>query len=222
MTAATVLVVDDHPLVSEGLRALLESGGITAEVSACESADGIIAEVTANRPAAVILDLDLQGAGDGEALIRPLVQLGARVMVLSAAAPHLKVARCVEAGASAVSFKGENVPQLVENVRALIEGRPLMSDAARARCLTDLDEGRRRERTAQAPFAQLTRAEQTVLVQMIDGRRAEDIATTNWVSLTTVRTQIRSILKKLAVSSQLEAVALAHQIRWAPTEGVSR
>jgi len=65
-----------------------------------------------------------------------------------------------------------------------------------------------------APFAQLSCREAAVLVEMMEGLSADEIAAKHFVSTSTVRTQIRGILKKLGVSSQLAAVARAYQAGW--------
>jgi DNA-binding NarL/FixJ family response regulator len=69
------------------------------------------------------------------------------------------------------------------------------------------------------PFEELTARERYVLARLIDGRCAEAIAADAYVSLSTVRSQIRSILRKLGVNSQLEAVALARRAGWPEATG---
>jgi DNA-binding NarL/FixJ family response regulator len=63
-------------------------------------------------------------------------------------------------------------------------------------------------------FFTLTEREQNVLAELIEGHRAEDIAKAAFVSISTVRTQIKAILQKLGVSSQLAAVAMARRADW--------
>jgi len=65
-----------------------------------------------------------------------------------------------------------------------------------------------------APFEQLTGRERVVLGALMDGASAGEIAKASFVSMATVRSQIRSILEKLGVHSQVAAVALAHRSRW--------
>jgi len=82
--------------------------------------------------------------------------------------------------------------------------------------LTSLREHRAAERARLAPFERLTTRERIVLGALMDGASAEEIAKSSFVSLATVRSQIRSILEKLSVHSQVAAVALAHRLRWDP------
>jgi DNA-binding NarL/FixJ family response regulator len=75
--------------------------------------------------------------------------------------------------------------------------------------VADLSSASRRER-----FAGLTERERFVLAELIEGHCAEEIANAGFVSISTVRSQIKSILQKLGVSSQLAAVALARRAEW--------
>jgi DNA-binding NarL/FixJ family response regulator len=67
-----------------------------------------------------------------------------------------------------------------------------------------------------APFESLTPREAAVLGDLLEGRSADDIAEASFVSITTVRAQIRSILSKLGVRSQLAAVSMARRAGWSP------
>ena len=74
---------------------------------------------------------------------------------------------------------------------------------------------------ALSPFEQLTMREREVLAALVDGLTAEEIAETHFVALTTVRSQIRAVLQKLGVRSQLAAVAYANRVGWQPKADVS-
>ena len=80
--------------------------------------------------------------------------------------------------------------------------------------LDELRTHRATQRSALSPFEQLTQREREVLALLIDGLAAEEIAETRYVALTTVRSQIRSVLRKLGVRSQLAAVARASRAGW--------
>jgi DNA-binding NarL/FixJ family response regulator len=80
--------------------------------------------------------------------------------------------------------------------------------------LATLRRHRAEEQRRRAPFDRLTARERAVLAAMMDGSTAEEIARSAFVSLATVRSQIRSILEKLGVHSQMAAVALAHRSHW--------
>jgi DNA-binding NarL/FixJ family response regulator len=110
---------------------------------------------------------------------------------------------------------------------ALIEdalaGRPLVGVAQRQELLDDLRVHRARLERSRSPFERLTAREQRVLAALVDGMSGDEIAKAHYVAVTTVRSQIRGILQKLGVRSQLAAVATAVRAGWTPpvddTEG---
>ena len=91
--------------------------------------------------------------------------------------------------------------------------------ATREAMLDELRIERAGLRQALSPFEQLTTRERSVLAALVQGYAAEEIAETQFVALTTVRSQIRAILRKLGVRSQLAAVAHANRVGWTPDPG---
>ena len=94
------------------------------------------------------------------------------------------------------------------------DSRDAGSDGYALGCLDELRAARRRRREAYAPFDSLTAREAAVLADIMLGRPADVIASAHYVSLATVRSQIRAILRKLGVNTQLAAVAMAHRCGW--------
>jgi DNA-binding NarL/FixJ family response regulator len=99
----------------------------------------------------------------------------------------------------------------------VICGRSPLADGDRHALLGELRARRAEEQRRLAPFRCLTPREQAVLAALMEGKHAKQIAAESFVSLGTVRAQIKSILLKLGVSSQLSAVALARQAGWSPS-----
>jgi two-component system, NarL family, nitrate/nitrite response regulator NarL len=210
-----VLVADAHQLVGETLQTTLALHGINVSVSACTHPEAILDEVWAVRPALVLLDLALAGVGRDWDLIRALVDQGIVVLVLAGSAERLELARCMEAGAAGVLSKESSFGTVLEAIRAALDGEPVTPVRIRAQYLAELDEHRRSIRSATARFDDLTPRERDVLSMIVDGLSAAAIAQKSFVSVATVRTQIRSILQKLGVNSQLAAAALARNSGWA-------
>src|SRR2546428_704485 len=109
-----VLLVEDHRMVGETVQAALGVHGFDAVLSDCVSAADILEEARAHRPQLVVLDLELSGAGHGRDLIRPLMELGATVLVLTGVTDRLELARCLEAGAVGVVSKAEPFATVLE------------------------------------------------------------------------------------------------------------
>jgi DNA-binding NarL/FixJ family response regulator len=126
------------------------------------------------------------------------------------------LADAYRAGATTVLDKGIPFQILVQELRNVIEGR---TDSARARREQVMQSARAAaavRRSALEPFENLTRREQEVLADLMKGLQAVEIADRAYVSLTTIRSQIRSVLLKLGVNSQLAAVAKAIKAGWEP------
>jgi DNA-binding NarL/FixJ family response regulator len=213
-TTLDILLVDDHRFVADSLRQLLAVNGFAAEVATFATGEEVIEEARIRRPRLVVLDLDLEGAGHGRDLIRPLRELGAAVMVLSGTTDRAELGAALEAGAVGVVSKGEPFSSVLDKIRLASEGCSVTGVGDRARLLDELDDKRRTEKSRTAKFDNLTRRERDVLAMIVEGHQAADIAKAAFVSLATVRTQIRSILLKLDVSSQIAAAAAARSCGW--------
>jgi DNA-binding NarL/FixJ family response regulator len=213
----TVLVVEDHALLAQSLVIALNAEGCPARVADLVSSAELLQQVRTDRPSVILLDLDLGPLGDGVDLVQPLTELGARVLVVSGATDRLRLAETVEKGA--VGFLSKTVPfeQLLSTVLDVVAQRTILSTARRYDLMAELRTARAARNKDLAPFKTLTPKERTVLAALAQGQRAETIAAASVVSAATVRSQIRSVLAKLGVNSQLEAVALAWAVGWFPT-----
>jgi DNA-binding NarL/FixJ family response regulator len=209
-----LLLVDDHRLLGETLQAALTLSGFAVAVSPCTTAEEVLAEAEAVRPTLVVLDLELEGAGHGYDLIGPLRALGADVLVLTGTTDRIDLARCLEVGALGVVSKALGFSGVLEEIRRAAHGEWVTPVNDRNQMLTELDVHRRQEERRRALLALLSPRERDVLRQIVEGYQAAAIARASFVSLATVRSQIRSILQKLDVSSQVAAVALARQHGW--------
>jgi DNA-binding NarL/FixJ family response regulator len=212
----SVLIVDDHRLVAEGLEVALRLGGFAPVLSACESADGVLEEARNLAPDLILLDLQLANVGYGYDLVRPLVATGATVVVLTGVTDRIQLAMCLEAGASGVLSKAGGFSGLLEQVERAASSQAVTPVTERATYAEELRQHRVAERARTAPFEALTRRELEVLGMIVNGMSARDMAGESYVSVATVRTQIRSLFQKLGVNSQLEAAAMARSWGWQP------
>lgn len=211
-----VLIVDDHELLAESLRLTLSAEGYDVTVPPVGPADVHEAAIT-SPPDVVLLDLDLGDAGgDGSVHVEALAVGGAKVIVVSGTPDRLRVAACLESGACGFVSKAAPLDELLAAVRTAAAGGDVISFAQRQDLLQELRGARARRRQELAPFQDLTGRERFILAQVMDGRSAAEIATGAYVSEATVRTQIRAVLGKLGVRSQLAAVAAARRIGWDP------
>lgn len=211
-----IAVVEDHVLICDALAAVLRSRGHEVLVPSLTSGPEMEAQLAAFHPHVLLLDLDLGSAGCGQRLIGPLSQAGTRVLIVSATPDEAQVGEAIWLGAVGWVPKHGSFDQLLEAVRIASSGGSLIDPGQRDR-LVGLWRQRQTESEASLrPFETLTKREAAVLAALMDGRSVERIAAESYVSVSTVRSQVRAVLCKLGVRSQLEAVALAIRTRWSP------
>jgi two-component system nitrate/nitrite response regulator NarL len=212
-----VLIVEDHVLLAESLAVALRLRDFdevaVVDVAALDDT-GILGCVQRTAPDVVLVDLHLGDDRLSLPLIAPIIELGPVVLVLTASADRVLLAKCLEAGALGVFGKGQAFDDLAAGLIDAMLGRSTMHPAARDELLAELHEHRRRVDHLDQLFARLTERERDVFAAVIDGLTADEIATQLFVSVATVRSHIRSILEKLGVNSQLAAVALARRTGW--------
>ena len=209
-----VLVVDDHELVGASIVVALAARGTAARQCRLTSTKGILdAADRLGRRGVVLLDLDLgfDAAGtriDEIELIRGFSSRGWRVLVLSAVTDRRRVAAAIVAGSAGFVAKAAPLDELLDTVTAAADGRPVLRRAERATWVALHEQQRARDKHKHVRLRRLTAREREILELLAQGERAAVIAEEACVSLSTVRSQIRSILTKLEVNSQLEAAAL--------------
>jgi DNA-binding NarL/FixJ family response regulator len=210
-----VLIVEDHELLATSLMFALQQRGLEVATVAGPSMDVVVDSVSRLAPVLVLLDLDLgPPLGTGLDLIRPLTAAGGRVVMMTGVVDRARLGACVEAGAVGVVNKTNGFAELVSVIRGAAAGEDLLTDHQRSDLLGELQKTRQADQRRVAPFVALSPREQAVLTRLIAGDSAETIAEMSFVSLATVRSQVRSILTKLGVKSQLAAVAKARDASW--------
>jgi DNA-binding NarL/FixJ family response regulator len=215
MVTLRAVLVDDHQLLAESLALALRFEGVGCSVPELTDSESLLREVLDDPPDLVLLDLDLGGAiGDGSALVAPFVGAGCRVLVVSASRDREQVCRAIELGAVGVVHKDVTFSELLECTLAAARGEEVMEPGVRQRMLEEARSMRTVREHGLGPFRRLSAREAEVLRALAAGQSVGAIARAWFVSEATVRTQVRAILTKLGVSSQLEAVAQAHRSGW--------
>lgn len=210
-----ILVLDDHELLAQSLSFALRAQGFSAEPLPLADYDTLAERVRADPPDVVLLDLQLGGdIGHGLRLVRPFTEAGARILVVSGVTDRCEIAATVEAGAVGYVCKSEPFEVLLDAAVRVAQGKVVLSDESRRSLLAELRLHRAEQQARRVPFERLSPRERQVLQALCDGKAVTTIAT-EWVtSVPTVRTQVRAILTKLGVGSQLEAVAEANRCGW--------
>jgi DNA-binding NarL/FixJ family response regulator len=204
-SAISLLIVDDHPVVRDGLRGMFESAGDFTVLG--EASNGVEAvELTARLdPDVVLMDLRMPG-GNGVDAIRELTRRGARsrVLVLTTYDTDSDTLPAIEAGATGYLLKDAPREELFTAVRAAADGRTVLSPAVASRLVTAV-------RTPAAPADEpLSAREREVLALVAKGTSNKEIARVLFISEATVKTHLTHVYGKLGVKDRAAAVAVAY------------
>ncbi len=215
-----VTLVEDHELFAEALDVALTLEGHEVHrvpISDDAMSTGHLFEaILKSRPRVVLLDLHLGASGNGASLVQPLSLAGIAVVVVTGNIDRARWGECLSYGARTVLTKSSPLNAILGTIRMIGEGRSVLDREQRDRLLACFHEERGRVVDSRARLESLTTREREVLDRLINGNQVRDIAQTFFVSEATVRTQVKSILAKLGVSSQLAAVTFALHARWRP------
>ncbi|HEX4699579.1 MAG TPA: response regulator [Actinomycetes bacterium] len=209
MTGPCVLIVDDHALVAQTLALALRTRAMQATVATDLRSKAVLDLAVATRPQLVLLDLDLGGGADGTELVPGLRATGSRVLVVTGTTDRFRLAATVAAGAVGWVDKSLGFDELVDAVERVARGGELIGFRERSELLAEFRAGRAERSELRVRMGTLAPREHLVLRRLAAGLQAEAIALELHVSVHTVRAQIRSIHRKLDVTSQLAAVAVA-------------
>jgi two-component system, NarL family, nitrate/nitrite response regulator NarL len=213
-----IALVEDHGLIAHTLSAAMRARGGEVVVLDPAEVDDIVGAVASDPVDLVLLDLDLGPQGEATPLIRPLMDTGAHVLMVTGVSDPIRHARCVREGAVGVLSKSVSFDELTDAVEHVLDHGSLLPKPARDELLALLREEEVRDRTRLAPFEQLTPREAEVLGWLMQGLSVQQVAQEAYVSVATVRTQVRSILAKLQASSQVSAIARARDVGWVPPQ----
>ncbi|WP_097992317.1 response regulator [Streptomyces sp. f51] len=202
----TLVVVDDHPVVRDGLRGMFTAAPGFEVLG--EAADGVdaLAVVGELDPDVVLMDLRMPGGG-GVAAIAELTRRGARskVLVLTTYDTDSDTLPAIEAGATGYLLKDAPREELFAAVRAAADGRSVLSPAVASRLMT-------RVRTPAADPAEsaLSAREREVLVLVARGTTNREIAAELFISEATVKTHLTHVFAKLGAKDRAAAVAVGY------------
>ncbi|WGY00318.1 response regulator transcription factor [Nocardioides sp. QY071] len=213
-------IVEDHVLFAESVATNLAAEGyLVKRINLADSRAtlaSVLASVLRSVPRVVLLDLDLGRIGDGIRLVSPLAGSGVSVVVLTDGLSRGTWGECLRRGAKAVVPTTGCLEDVLAAVGRIRDGLPAMPAAERAELVQAALHDREECRALRARLARLTPRETEILGALMDGAQVRDIARRCVVSEATVRTQVKSILAKLEVRSQVAAVGAASRVGWHP------
>ncbi len=210
----SILIVDDHPLTRSALSALLGQNGFSV---VGEAADGesAIEQARELSPDLVLLDLSMPGMNGLEALPRLREAApSAEVVVLTASGTEENLLGAIRGGAAGYLLKSEPPERLVEFLRGVANGEAALSGAVARRLLETVRSTGGLETGVPDSIAQVLSAREVEVLLLLDERlETDEVAKRLFISEHTVRSHVKSILRKLGVSSRREALEKLAQER---------
>lgn len=207
MDTIRILLVDDHEVVRDGLRRMLELEADMEVVGEAANAKEALTQAELLHPEVILMDIKLPGT-DGIELTRQLKsrQPSCRIIMLTLYDEYLPEA--IEAGAEGYLLKDIKRDELIKSIRLVHEGRsPLNLSLSQERLLEIVapDEGKQR--------IHLSERELIILRLIAEGIKTKDIAIQLFLSEASVKRSVRTIFEKLGVSNRSEAVSEAYKKR---------
>jgi DNA-binding NarL/FixJ family response regulator len=201
-----ILLVDDHPITRAALSSLLEGHGFSV---AGEAADGEEAIVAARRlqPELVLLDLSMPGLDGLQAL--PRIREAApeaEVIVLTASGTEENLLAAIRGGAAGYLLKSEPPERIAEFLRSVAQGEAALSGEVARRLLEQVREGGVGRGVPDEIGRSLSARELEVLLLLDEHLGTDEIAARLFISEHTVRSHVKSLLRKMKVSSRREAL----------------
>lgn len=205
-----VLLVDDHKIVRQGVRAYLHTLADIRVVAEADSGAGAVTAVEEYSPDVVLMDLEMPGDVDGIAATRQIRKLRPETQVIVVTSHHQDeyIFPAVRAGAISYLLKDVEPDELAAAIRKAYQGEAVLDSRVASRIVQEL-QGLRKDDVN--PFTELSEREFDVLRLIAAGKSNAEIAESLVIGESTVKTHIGNILRKLHLDDRTQAAVYAWQ-----------
>ncbi len=208
----TILIVDDHPVVREGLSSLIETVDGMSVIAQSSNGPDAVSKASVYRPDVVLMDLNMPD-GSGIEATRAIAQHypECKVLVLTMSEDSESIAEAVRAGARGYLLKGASQHEIIRAVHTVANGGALFSAVIADHVLGQLHETKPTTAALVRTLPELTGREQETLAMLAKGARNHSIATALGISTKTVANHLSMIFTKLNVEDRAHAMILARE-----------
>lgn len=206
-----VVLVDDHPMLREGVASTLDAEPDFEVVGQGSNADEALALARDLMPDLVLLDVSMNGGGLNAARSIAAACPIVKIVMLTVSEDEEDVLTALKAGARGYVLKGVSGPELVQIVRTINSGESYVTPSLAASLLVELREDNGRKQAPPDPLSELTDRERQILELVATGRSNKEIADALFLSEKTIKHYMTNILQKLQVRNRVEAALLAQK-----------
>jgi NarL family two-component system response regulator LiaR len=205
-----VLLVDDHKIVRQGVRAYLQTLADITVIAEADSGAAAVAALAQHQPDVVLMDLEMPGELDGIAATRQIRKMRAETQVIVVTSHHQDeyIFPAIRAGAISYLLKDVEPDELADAIRKAAQGEAVLDSRVASRIIKEL-QGIRKDDVN--PFTELSEREFDVLRLIAAGKSNAEIAEVLVIGESTVKTHIGNILKKLHLDDRTQAAVYAWQ-----------
>ena len=209
-----VLVVDDHPIFRQGLISLLQQYPEFETVGQATNGEEAVAVASEVQPDVIVMDVCMPG-GDGIAATTALQQTlpKVKVIIVTVSDKDEDLFAAIKAGARGYLLKSVSLRELIDSIRLVAQGEAIISPTVAGKLLDEFKQTDK-EQLGKELNGGLSLREQEVLQLVAQGASNKEIADQLFISETTVKAHLRTILQKLHARNRAEAVALAATKGW--------
>jgi DNA-binding NarL/FixJ family response regulator len=205
-----ILLVDDHRLLRDGVRAILERDPEFRVVGEADNGADAIQLCKRTQPDLVLMDISMPGMNGIEATTEILRhQPDTRIMVLSMYDDENSVVSAIRSGARAFVLKKASSADLLDAVRTVVKGGSYLSSSVSDRLLARIQRGDLESKDSYSALKALSPRELQVLRLVAEGMTSKDIATMLELGLQTIRSYRKTMMKKLGVNNVAALTQLA-------------
>jgi len=210
MEKTRILVVDDHPIVGEGLAMFLNPDPGLQVIASAGNALAGLEKLRKLNPEIVVLDLAMPEMSGQEA-IKLYCEVNPRlgIVVFSSHQEEKHLIQALQAGARGYVVKGSSIKELKQAIEAVCKGEYWVSPLFRSGIIAGFLKSRRGETAGLSAFGTLSEREQQVFRLMVAGKETEDIAAILCISGNTVAKHRTSLLRKLGLKNVVEMTKFA-------------
>lgn len=220
-----IILVDDHKIMRDGIRALLKDSDEFNVIAEADTGFAAVAMTHSFKPHLVLMELQLPNMNGMEATVEILRHdPETRVVILSMCEDENSVLQAMQCGAQAYVLKKAGVMDLLDALRTVAQGGTYLSPQVSEAFLNRLHRGDPNDRTSTPALERLTPRERQVLRMVAEGKTSKEIALMLKLGLQTVRGYRKTLMRKLDVrnAAGVTQFALAHGLARATAAGARR